>query len=126
MINAGRGPGETSTLSLDLNSKNPFRNRTSSPADDIFGSAFSSPGPASPFGEPSPGARPLSTNPFLDPLLTKQSEPLVSLGAMSTQPVKSASPTAEELFVRLDYRCLLNPQHGELGVDFQYYTKGRC
>lgn len=94
----GRGSGETSTLTLDFNSKNPFRNRTTSPANDFFGSALSSPGPPSPFDDPSPAARPLSTNPFLDPLLTKQSEPLISLGAMSTQSDKRASPTAEELF----------------------------
>jgi hypothetical protein len=96
----GRSPGESPGLTLDLGSKNPFRNRTTSPSNEYFGSTLSSPTPTSPFDDPILSERPLSTNPFLDPVLAKQSEPLVSpLGAMSTQSDKRASPTAEELFV---------------------------
>lgn len=104
LINAGRSPGKSPGLTLDLGSKNPFRNRTTSPANDHLGSTLSSPAPTSPFDDPIRSGRPLSTNPFLDPVLSKQSEPLVSPpGAMSTQSDKRASPTAEELFVCLDH-----------------------
>ncbi|MBE3050088.1 hypothetical protein IMZ48_47825 [Candidatus Bathyarchaeota archaeon] len=110
MLSTGRSPGGSPALTLDLGSKNPFRNRTTSPANDYLGSTLSSPGPTSPFDDPISSGRPLSTNPFLDPVLAKQSEPLVSpLGAMSTRPDKRASPTAEELFVRID-------RHNTVGV----------
>lgn len=86
------------TLDLDLGSKNPFRNRP----DSFFESSLS-PSSASPFDDPLPSGRPLSRNPFLDPVFAKQSQPLVSPGAMSSKSDRVKSLTAEELFVRSDH-----------------------
>ncbi|SPN99798.1 uncharacterized protein DNG_02650 [Cephalotrichum gorgonifer] len=94
----GQSPGEIPTLTVDFGSKNPFRNRAASPAaTDFFGNKLS-PTPTSPFDDPLPSGRPLSRNPFLDPVLTKQTEALLSPRSMSSQPDRVASPTAEEIF----------------------------
>lgn len=77
-------PGRSSTLSLNLSSNNPFRNRAVSP------SVPSPSAPRSPFDDPPP--RPVSRNPFLDP--TAQPLLLPDIMASTTK----SEPTAEELF----------------------------
>jgi hypothetical protein len=89
-------------LTLNLASNNPFRNLSPSPVTGGIPTSGSKPvTPTSPFDDPIP-PRPVSRNPFLDPLATKAPPPLQSPGAMSTQSDKGPEPTAEEIFVRVD------------------------
>ncbi|PHH60208.1 hypothetical protein CDD81_1950 [Ophiocordyceps australis] len=84
-LSAGAQPA---SLSLNLSSNNPFRNRAASPHSADL-SAF--PSPASPFDDPP--TRPLSRNPFLDNPLPHVKSP----GVMMTH-ANSKSLSAEEIF----------------------------
>ena len=79
------------SLSVNLSSNNPFRNRAASPtgADSSLTSTMS------PFDDPPP-ARPLSRNPFID----QPPPPLKSPGAASANS-EPRSLSAEDIFVRL-------------------------
>ncbi|KAJ9155442.1 Pal1-domain-containing protein [Pleurostoma richardsiae] len=77
----------SASLTLNLSSNNPFRNRATSP--NPFPSQ-----PTSPFDDPNP--RPVSRNPFLDPA-SLSNQPATSQDTMATISGK-ASPTAEDLF----------------------------
>ena len=76
-------------LTLNLSSNNPFRNRAASPNN------FSPP-PHSPFDDPP--ARPVSRNPFLDPLNQPPTQRTASPDKMASSR-DTTSPSAEELFV---------------------------
>lgn len=84
-------------LTLNLSSNNPFRNRAASP---LSASGQLSPAP------PSPAARPISTNPFLDSSSITLHQPVVSPDKMSFSPDATAPPrpaltgNAADLFVR--------------------------
>lgn len=100
-------PRPSPTLSLNLSSNNPFRNRAASP--------HLSSGPPTP-AEPLPSPRPVSRNPFLDASYpnhnsstqqASQPDKMSSAGTSATQnPALTANAT--DLFVR--HRNLLPPQ----------------
>lgn len=90
--------GPPASLSLNLSSNNPFRNRAPSP------NSLASPLPRSPFEDP---PRPTSNNPFLDPTYSPSASHIVlSPEKMAQAQTKGTrSPTAEELFVSIEVMC---------------------
>ncbi|KAI0397720.1 Pal1-domain-containing protein [Xylariaceae sp. FL0594] len=88
--------GVSSSLTLNLSSNNPFRNRATSP------NHLPSPPLQSPFDDPPP--RPTSRNPFLDPSYSSTTSNIVG------SPEKMA--TAEELFGNLSINDQPRQGHG--------------
>ncbi|TPX10659.1 uncharacterized protein E0L32_008393 [Thyridium curvatum] len=88
-VQADQSGQRSSSLTINLSSNNPFRNRAASPSSLPLS-------PASPFDDPPP--RPVSRNPFLDPG-NNPLPPSAIADAMADKSGK-ASPTAEEIFVR--------------------------
>ncbi|KAI1379031.1 Pal1-domain-containing protein [Hypoxylon crocopeplum] len=85
-------PTQSTGLTLNLSSNNPFRNRAASP------NSFSP--PHSPFDDPLPLPRPTSRNPFLDPSNQPSTRNVSSPENMASSK-DQRSPTAEELFNNL-------------------------
>ncbi|KAI0172666.1 Pal1-domain-containing protein [Hypoxylon sp. FL1284] len=83
-------PTQSASLTLNLSSNNPFRNRAASPNLP--------PSPHSPFDDPPP--RPTSRNPFLDPSGQQPPRAVSSPDNMATSRDQK-SPSAEELFDNL-------------------------